>query len=115
MRTAVSDRQVKQLWPLAQNLSVEAAAAKSGMDSKTARKWQCRNPAPPSAGVNRDEQRSISATALFWRNHYFVCPLVFGTASGIEIWRRSWLNGAWTLITLQSPARFCISARCWNT
>ena len=35
----VSDRQVKRLWRLAQKLSVEAAAAKSGMDSKTARKY----------------------------------------------------------------------------
>jgi hypothetical protein len=35
----VSDRQVKRLWRLAQKLPVEAAAAKSGMDSKTARKY----------------------------------------------------------------------------
>jgi hypothetical protein len=35
----VSDRQVKRLWRLAQKQSVEAAAAKSGMDSKTARKY----------------------------------------------------------------------------
>lgn len=35
----VSDRQVKRLWRLVQKLSVEAAAAKSGMDSKTARKY----------------------------------------------------------------------------
>jgi hypothetical protein len=35
----VSDRQVKRLWQLAQKLSVEAASAKSGMDSKTARKY----------------------------------------------------------------------------
>jgi hypothetical protein len=35
----VSDRQVKRLWRLAQKLTVEAAAAKSGMDSKTARKY----------------------------------------------------------------------------
>ena len=35
----VSDRQVKRLWRLAQKLSVEAAAAKSGMDAKTARKY----------------------------------------------------------------------------
>lgn len=35
----VSDRQVKRLWQLAQRLSLEAAAAKSGMDSKTARKY----------------------------------------------------------------------------
>jgi hypothetical protein len=35
----VSDLQVKRLWRLAQRLSVEAAAAKSGMDSKTARKY----------------------------------------------------------------------------
>jgi transcriptional regulator with XRE-family HTH domain len=35
----VRDQQVKRLWRLAQKLSVEAAAAKSGMDSKTARKY----------------------------------------------------------------------------
>jgi hypothetical protein len=35
----VSDRQVKRLWRLRQRLSLEAAAAKSGMDSKTARKY----------------------------------------------------------------------------
>jgi hypothetical protein len=35
----VSDRQVKRLWRLALKLSVEAAAAKSSMDSKTARKY----------------------------------------------------------------------------
>ncbi len=35
----VSDRQVKRLWRLRQKLSLEAAAAKSGMDSKTARKY----------------------------------------------------------------------------
>jgi transcriptional regulator with XRE-family HTH domain len=35
----VSDRQVKRPWRLAQKLTVEAAAAKSGMDSKTARKY----------------------------------------------------------------------------
>ncbi|HEX8712845.1 MAG TPA: IS21 family transposase [Terracidiphilus sp.] len=35
----VSDRQVKRLWRLAQKLAIEAAAAKSGMDSKTARKY----------------------------------------------------------------------------
>ncbi len=35
----VSDRQVKRLWRLALKLSVEAAAAKSGMDSKTAWKY----------------------------------------------------------------------------
>ncbi len=43
----VSDRQVKRLWGLAQKLSVEAAAAKSGMDSKTARKY-LRDRRPPS-------------------------------------------------------------------
>src|SRR5581483_1093924 len=43
----VSDRQVKRLWRLAQKLSVEAAAAKSGMDSKTARKY-LRDRRPPS-------------------------------------------------------------------
>ena len=35
----VSDRQVKRLWRLTGKLSLEAAAAKSGMDSKTARKY----------------------------------------------------------------------------
>lgn len=35
----VSDQQAKRLWRLAQKLPVEAAAAKSGMDSKTARKY----------------------------------------------------------------------------
>ena len=35
----VSDRQVKRMWRLTQKLSVEAAAAKSGMDSKTARQY----------------------------------------------------------------------------
>jgi hypothetical protein len=35
----VSDRQVKRLWRLRQRLSQEAAAARSGMDSKTARKY----------------------------------------------------------------------------
>jgi hypothetical protein len=35
----VNDRQVKRLWRLRQKLSLEAAAAKSGMDSKTARKY----------------------------------------------------------------------------
>lgn len=35
----VSDQQVKRLWRQAQKLSDEAAAAKSGMDSKTARKY----------------------------------------------------------------------------
>lgn len=35
----VSDQQVKRLWRLRQRLSLEAAAAKSGMDSKTARKY----------------------------------------------------------------------------
>jgi transcriptional regulator with XRE-family HTH domain len=35
----VNDRRVKRLWRLAQKLSVEAAAAKSGMDSKTAGKY----------------------------------------------------------------------------
>ncbi len=35
----VSDRKVKRLWRLVQKLSVEAAAAKSGMDSKMARKY----------------------------------------------------------------------------
>jgi hypothetical protein len=35
----VSDRQVKRLWRLTQKLSLEVAAAKSGMDSKTARKY----------------------------------------------------------------------------
>jgi Mu transposase-like protein len=35
----VTDRQVKRLWRLTQKVSLEAAAAKSGMDSKTARKY----------------------------------------------------------------------------
>jgi transposase len=35
----VNDQQVKRLWRLRQRLSIEAAAAKSGMDSKTARKY----------------------------------------------------------------------------
>ena len=35
----VSDQQVKRLWRLAQKLPLEAAAAKAGMDSKTARKY----------------------------------------------------------------------------
>jgi hypothetical protein len=35
----VSDRQVKRLWRLTQKWSLEAAAAKAGMDSKTARKY----------------------------------------------------------------------------
>src|SRR4051794_17281768 len=35
----VSDRQVKRLWRLTQKLSLEVAAAKSGMDPKTARKY----------------------------------------------------------------------------
>jgi hypothetical protein len=35
----VSDQQVKRLWRLAQKLSLEVAAAKAGMDSKTARKY----------------------------------------------------------------------------
>jgi hypothetical protein len=35
----VSDQQVKRLWGLAQKLSLEAAAAKAGMDPKTARKY----------------------------------------------------------------------------
>jgi hypothetical protein len=35
----VSNRQVKRLWQLAQRFAVEAAAAKVGMDSKTARKY----------------------------------------------------------------------------
>jgi hypothetical protein len=35
----VSDQQVKRLWRLAQKLLVDAAAAKAGMDPKTARKY----------------------------------------------------------------------------
>lgn len=35
----VSDQQVKRLWQLTQKMSLEAAAAKSGMDPKTARKY----------------------------------------------------------------------------
>jgi Mu transposase-like protein len=35
----VSDRQVRRLWRLAQKLSLEVAAAKAGMDPKTARKY----------------------------------------------------------------------------
>ena len=35
----VSDQQVKRLWRLAQTLSLEVAAAKAGMDPKTARKY----------------------------------------------------------------------------
>jgi hypothetical protein len=35
----VSDQQVKRLWRLAQKLSLEVAAAKAGMDPKTARKY----------------------------------------------------------------------------
>jgi hypothetical protein len=35
----VSDQQVMRLWRLRQKLSLEAAAAKSGMDSKTAWKY----------------------------------------------------------------------------
>src|SRR6185312_8237313 len=35
----VNNRQVKRLWRLTQKLSLETAAAKSGMDSKTARKY----------------------------------------------------------------------------
>ena len=35
----VNDQQVKRLWQLAGQLSVEIAAAKSGMDPKTARKY----------------------------------------------------------------------------
>src|SRR5436309_15976420 len=35
----VSDQQVKRLWRLAPKLSLEVAAAKAGMDAKTARKY----------------------------------------------------------------------------
>src|SRR5438874_11494941 len=35
----VTDRQVKRLWRLTQKVSLETAAAKAGMDSKTARKY----------------------------------------------------------------------------
>ena len=35
----VSDQQVNRLWRLAQKLSLEVAAAKAGMDPKTARKY----------------------------------------------------------------------------
>ena len=35
----VSDQQVKRLWRLAPKLSLEVAAAKAGMDPKTARKY----------------------------------------------------------------------------
>lgn len=35
----VSDQQVKRLWQLIQRLSLEVAAAKAGMDAKTARKY----------------------------------------------------------------------------
>ncbi|MBC8166372.1 MAG: IS21 family transposase [Bryobacteraceae bacterium] len=35
----VNDQQVKRLWRLTQKMSVDAAAAKSGMDPKTARKY----------------------------------------------------------------------------
>src|SRR5947199_1004758 len=35
----VNDQQVKRLWQLAGRLSLEVAAAKSGMDPKTARKY----------------------------------------------------------------------------
>src|SRR5256885_14958870 len=35
----VSDQQVKRLWRLSQKWLLEAAAAKAGMDSKTARKY----------------------------------------------------------------------------
>ena len=35
----VSDQQVKRLWRLTQTLSLEVAAAKAGMDPKTARKY----------------------------------------------------------------------------
>lgn len=35
----VSDQQVKRLWRLAQKLSLEVAAAKAGMDPKTAQKY----------------------------------------------------------------------------
>jgi hypothetical protein len=35
----VSDQQVKRLWLLAMTLSLEVAAAKAGMDPKTARKY----------------------------------------------------------------------------
>ena len=35
----VSDQQVKRLWRLVQKMSLEAAAAKAGMDPKTARKY----------------------------------------------------------------------------
>ena len=35
----VSDQQVKRLWQLARQFSLEVAAAKAGMDSKTARKY----------------------------------------------------------------------------
>src|SRR4051794_21644965 len=35
----VNDQQVKRLWQLAGQLSLEIAAAKSGMDPKTARKY----------------------------------------------------------------------------
>ena len=35
----VTDRQVKRLWRVQEKLSLEAAAAKAGMDPKTARKY----------------------------------------------------------------------------
>jgi predicted site-specific integrase-resolvase len=35
----VSDQQVKRRWRFAQTLSLEVAAAKAGMDPKTARKY----------------------------------------------------------------------------
>ena len=35
----VSDQQIKRLWRMASTLSLEVAAAKAGMDAKTARKY----------------------------------------------------------------------------
>src|SRR3954451_141123 len=62
----VSDRQVKRLWRLTQGLSLEAAAAKSGMDSKTARKYLRDRRLPSEMRPNHTWRTRVDSFADTW-------------------------------------------------
>ena len=62
----VSDQQVKRLWRWAPKLSLELAAAKAGMDAKTARKYLRARRLPSEMQQKHTWRNRPDAFADFW-------------------------------------------------
>src|SRR5437764_2948600 len=62
----VSDQQVKRLWRVAPKLSLEVAAAKAGMDAKTARKYLRARRLPSEMQQKHTWRNRPDAFADFW-------------------------------------------------